>query len=105
MTYELRTYTTADGRMGDLLSRFRDHTLSLFEKHGITSIGYWTTPSDPDTLVYLIRHEGSPRDNWAAFTADPAWVRAKAASVENGEIVAGVESVMLEPTDFSPLND
>lgn len=105
MTYELRTYTAVEGRMDDLLRRFRDHTLALFEQHGMTSIGYWTEASDPHVLVYLLRHEGAPRENWARFTADPAWVRAKAASVENGEIVAGVESVLLEPTDFSALQN
>lgn len=105
MTYELRTYTTTDGRMDDLLRRFREHTLALFEQHGMRSIGYWTEASDPNVLVYLLRHEGSPQENWATFTADPAWIRAKAASVENGEIVAGVKSAMLEPTDFSALQN
>lgn len=105
MTYELRTYTATAGRMDDLLRRFRDHTLALFEEHGMTSVGYWTEASDPDVLVYLLRHEGSPRENWAAFTADPVWIRAKAASVENGEIVVSIESVMLEPTDFSALQN
>lgn len=105
MTYELRTYTATDGRMDDLLRRFREHTLALFEQHGMTSVGYWTTPSDPNVLVYLLRHDGSPRENWAAFTADPAWVRAKAASVANGEIVESIESVMLEPTDVSALQN
>ena len=105
MTYELRTYTATDGRIDDLLRRFREHTLALFEQHGMTSVGYWTNPSDANMLVYLLRHDGSPRENWAAFTADPEWIRAKAASVENGEIVAAVQSVMLEPTDFSALQN
>lgn len=105
MTYELRTYTAVDGRMDDLLRRFRDHTVALFEQHGMTSVGYWIAASDPNVLVYVLRHEGAPDENWARFRADPAWVRAKAASVENGEIVESVEAMLMEPTDFSALQN
>jgi len=40
--FELRTYTAAAGRLGALNARFRDHTLKLFARHGITNVGYWT---------------------------------------------------------------
>ena len=39
--YELRIYTTNPGKLRDLHARFRDHTLSLFEKHGMENIIYW----------------------------------------------------------------
>lgn len=103
MSYELRTYTAAAGKMNDLLRRFQEHTMALFEQHRMTNIGYWIAESDPNTLVYLIRHEGSAQENWATFTADPAWVSVKAASTESGELITRIESVFLTPTDFSPL--
>ena len=39
--FELRTYTTPEGKLPNLQARFRDHTMSIFEKHGITNVAYW----------------------------------------------------------------
>ena len=38
--YELRTYYAAPGKLDALNARFRDHTCKLFEKHGMTNVGY-----------------------------------------------------------------
>ncbi|MCU1550088.1 MAG: family containing protein [Glaciihabitans sp.] len=103
MSYELRTYTATPGRIDSLLARFRDHTVALFQKHGMHSVGYWTSVEEPEKLVYILHHEGDPKQNWADFQADPAWKAAKEASVVNGEIVAHVDSAFLAPTDFSTL--
>ena len=106
--YELRTYTTPAGRLPALESRFREHTLALFARHGMTNVGYWT-PQDSahaqNTLVYLLAHPSreAARESWAAFGADPEWRRVQAASEANGKIVDHVESVFLDPTDFSPM--
>jgi NIPSNAP len=104
MTFELRTYTATPGRLDDLVARFRDHTVALFDRHGMQSLGYWTATDKPDTLIYLLRHTGDPKDSWRAFQSDPEWIVAKKASVENGEIVANIQSVFLEPTDFSAIS-
>jgi hypothetical protein len=104
VTFEMRTYTSAEGRMEDLLTRFRDHTVGLFAEHGIQSVGYWHPVNQDDVLVYVVQHDGDPAANWEAFRTDPRWLRARAASIENGEIVAGIESVYLKPTDFSPMS-
>src|SRR3981081_330278 len=40
--YELRVYHAAPGKLGELQSRFRDHTINLFDRHGIKSVAYWT---------------------------------------------------------------
>jgi hypothetical protein len=103
MTFELRTYTSTPGRLDDVVARFRDHTVGLLHRHGMESLGYWTATSEPDTLVYILRHTGDPKANWAAFQADPEWIAAKAASLVNGEIVADIKSVFLAPTDFSAI--
>jgi hypothetical protein len=39
--YELRVYTTLPGRMPKLLERFQNHTLKIWEKHGIKQVGFW----------------------------------------------------------------
>ena len=106
--YELRTYTSPPGKLPDLHTRFRDHTMKLFERHGMTNVGYWT-PRDSaraqNTLVYLLAHQSreAARASWTAFGRDPEWRQVSAASEVNGKIVEKVESVVLDPTDFSPM--
>ena len=106
--YELRTYTTNDGKLDDLHARFSDHTNGLFVKHGITLIGFWT-PAEGDTadntLVYLIAHEDrdSAKASWRAFGADEEWRKAYADSKKDGALVKNIESQYLIPTDYSPL--
>ena len=106
--FELRTYTSHPGRNADVLRRFRDHTTYLFDKHGMKNIAYFVptdTPQSQNTLIYIIAHpsrEAATR-NWAAFRADSAWIKAKAASEANGLIVSGTQSVFMKATDFSPI--
>ena len=106
--FELRTYHAAEGKLDALHARFRDHTNALFTKHGITMIGYWT-PADGDaakkTLVYILAYPSreAREASWKAFQADPDWVKAKTESEVNGKLVDKVDSVYLNPTDYSPL--
>jgi NIPSNAP len=106
--YELRTYTAAEGKLANVNARFRDHTQKIFATHNMKSIGYWTPlegPTADTTLIYILEHPSreEARKNWAAFNADPDWVKAKTASEVDGRIVAKAESVFLNPTDYSPL--
>lgn len=96
MTYELRTYHVADGRMADLLDRFRSHTLDLFRQHGMFNIGSWTSGKDANVLIYILRHDGDPESNWKSFSADPRWVEARAASLTNGPLTTEIASVYME---------
>jgi hypothetical protein len=106
--FEIRTYTTPEGKLEDLHRRFREHTLKLFERHGMVNIAYWT-PQDPklasNTIIYVLSHKSrqAAAQSWAAFSADPEWQRVKAASEANGKIVSKVESIFTEATDYSPL--
>jgi NIPSNAP protein len=106
--YELRTYTAPEGKLDALKARFRDHTIRIFKKHGIESIGYWV-PQDGDrsknTLIYIVAHPSreAATKNWAAFAADPEWKKVAAESEANGKIVTKVESVFMDPTEFSKL--
>jgi hypothetical protein len=106
--FELRTYTSPDGKLGDLEARFRNHTMRLFEKHGMTNVGYWR-PQDPprseNTLIYLLAYPSrdAAKRSWDAFRNDPEWKKAAAESEVNGRIVSRVESVFLDATDYSPM--
>ena len=106
--FELRTYTTHPGKLDALHARFRNHTMKLFEKHGMTNVVY-TTPMDQpqseNTLVYLLAHKSreAAKASWDAFRNDPDWQKAKTASEEAGPIVVKADSVFLTPTDYSPM--
>ena len=103
--YELRTYTTNVGKLDNLNARFRDHTVALFEKHGIQSIGYWVPVGKENTLIYVIKHKSrdAASESWKAFIADPAWKKVSRESQVDGQILAKApESVYMETTDYSP---
>ncbi|HYD85267.1 MAG TPA: NIPSNAP family protein [Opitutus sp.] len=107
--FELRTYTATPGKLDALLARFRNHTCALFTKHGMTNIGYWLPTDDKDgasrKLVYLLAHESrdAAKASWAAFIADPEWKAVHAASEANGSLVEKIDSVYLNPADFSAI--
>jgi hypothetical protein len=103
--FELRTYYAPPGRLDDLHARFRDHTIKLFDKHGLTSVGYWVPMDNRDNkLIYLLAFPSSEarEKSWKAFFADSEWKAVKKKTEANGRIVAKVESVLLGPTDYSP---
>lgn len=107
--YELRTYVTNPGKLDALLSRFREHTCRLFEKHGMENIGYWVPLAQEDgaetTLIYLLAHQSreAAQASFAAFGKDPDWQAVRRASEANGKILARApESVFLSATDYSP---
>lgn len=112
--YELRTYTCPDeAKRAALLRRFENHTLKLFEKHGMTNVIYWVPvgSSDADTtLVYLLAHDSveAAKASFDAFRKDPEWTAAKTASeaAAGGSLTnkeKGVVSEFLAPTASSPL--
>ena len=107
MIYELRTYTANPGKMPALQARFRDHTVALFERHGMVNVGYWTNSigGRSDELVYLLAYEDmAARDrSWAAFQADADWQRVRAESEADGSLVHHIENRIRRPTDFSAL--
>ncbi len=106
--YELRTYTTAPGRLTPLLNRFEVGEIDLFHHHGMTSVAYWVPDDDElsqNTLVYMLAHDDreSAAQSWSAFSADPVWTEMWNKSLEDGPIVTGVQVQFLNPTAFSPL--
>jgi hypothetical protein len=104
--YQLRTYTTAEGRLPDLHKRFADHTIDLFAKHGMENLIYFTPTDKPNTLVYLLKHKSraAADKSWDAFRNDPVWKKAFAASRKDGAIVTKVVGQYLKMNDYSPKN-
>ena len=111
--FELRIYQTPEGKLDALHTRFRDHTMKLFTKHGMTHIGYWQ-PVDADKgaatkLIYILAHASKEAGlaSFTAFRADPDWVKAKAESEKDGSLTVdppnGVRSIYMKATDFSPI--
>ena len=106
--FELRTYTCNEGKLPDLLARFRNHTTKLFEKHGMTNVAYWVpqdAPASQNTLIYVISHASreAAKKNWDDFRNDPEWQKVQKESEANGKIVSKVDSVFMGATDFSPM--
>ena len=104
--FELRTYTTHPDRLDALHARFTDHTIGLFERHGMTNIAYFVPQDDPlaeNTLIYVLAHDSreAAKASWAGFIADPEWQAAYQASISDGPIVDKLESVFMDATDYS----
>ncbi|MAF10074.1 NIPSNAP family protein [Candidatus Poribacteria bacterium] len=108
MVYEHRTYIIPPGKMDAILARFRDHTMGLFERHGIEVVGFWVTDIGERSygeLVYLTAWPdlNAREAGWTAFRQDADWIAARAESERDGPIVAQVDVKILDPVDFSPL--
>ncbi len=105
--FELRIYHVYPGKLDDLLRRFRDHTDSLFARHGMKSVAYWTPTDEPlkgNTLVYILAHPSrdAATANWKSFRDDPEWQSVRDKSEANGKLVEKIDSTFLALTDFSP---
>ena len=108
--FEVRTYTTNEGKLGPLVQRMRDHERALFQKHGMDPIGFFVAadpPKSENTFVYILAHQNreAAKQSWAGFGADPEWKKARAESMANGPLLIenGAQGIYVNPTGFSPL--
>ena len=106
--FELRTYTAPEGKLGDLHARFRNHTMRIFDKHGMKSVAYFSpqdAPLSQNTLIYVLEHQSreAAKKSWDAFRTDPEWQKVSKESTVNGPITTKVVSVFADPTDYSPM--
>lgn len=102
--YELRIYTTHEGRLPALHARFKDHTMKLFEKHGMKNGLYWVPTDEPNKLIYFVSHANreAADASWKGFVSDPDWKKVAAESEKDGKIVAKVDKWYMTQTDYSP---
>ena len=106
--FEMRTYYAAPGKMEALHARFRNHTNKLFVKHGIDLVGYWS-PIDKkqadEKMVYILAYPSveAAKKSWKGFSEDAAWKTVKASTEKDGKLVSKVESLYMNPTDYSPI--
>lgn len=107
--YELRTYTTNKGKLNNLHARFRDHTINIFNKHGMKSVGYWVPVDEAmskNTLIYVLEHNSlsEAKSSWQDFGSDPQWQKVAKESQVNGRILAKApESIFMTAADYSPV--
>jgi hypothetical protein len=106
--FEVRTYTAEPGKLDALHARFRDHTVGIFKKHGMTSVGYFAPTDDPlskNTLIYILAFPSrdAAKKSWDEFRSDPEWQKVQKESEANGKLVTKVDSVFADPTDYSPM--
>ena len=107
--YEPRLYHVNEGKMDALKARFGDHTDSIFKRHNMKSIGYWSpedAPSSQNLFIYILEYPSrqEAEKNWAAFQADPEWQKVKAESEKNGPLVDHIDRYFMDPTSYSALN-
>ena len=102
--YELRTYTANPGKLEALEKRFKNHTMALFEKHGIRNIQYWKPEESSDTLIYLVAHPSKLEAaiNWKNFGTDPVWQEVYRESIADGRLVKDIQRVFMTETPYSP---
>src|SRR5438874_50348 len=111
--FEMRVYYAAPDKLDALNARFRDHTCKLFEKHGMTNVGYWVPAKGEkgadETLIYILGHKSvdAAKASFDEFRKDPDWVAARKASEEKAggslTVKDGVKSVFMKATDYSPM--
>lgn len=106
MIYELRIYHAMPGRLPALVSRFQNHTLQIWEKHGIHQSGFWTTligENERNRLTYLLAWNSMAerQERWSAFLADPEWIAISTESEKDGQLIQDISSELLTPTAFS----
>ena len=104
--FEMRTYFANEGKLKELNARFRDYTVELFKKHGMTNIGYWVPTDNKDNkLVYILAYSSKEarEKSWKGFLNDPDWKAAYKASIKDGRLVKKIENVFLKGTDFSTI--
>jgi len=106
--FEFRTYTAEPGKLEALNARFKDHTMTIFKKHNMTSVGYFTPQDDSlskNTLMYILEFPSreAAKKSWEEFRADPEWQKVAKESEANGKLVGNIVSVFAEPNDYSPM--
>jgi NIPSNAP len=107
--FELRIYTANDGKLEALKARFRDYTTTIFKKHHMEVIAYWTPQKDDpkakDTFIYILAHPSreAATKNWQEFRTDPEWTKVQAESEKDGALVKKVDSTFMDALPFSPM--
>jgi hypothetical protein len=93
------------GRQSALLSRFKNETLRIWEKHGVRQAGFWTTliGKSSQEITYMLAWDSlaEREKRWSAFLADPEWAMVVAETEKDGQLVENISSQLLTPAAFS----
>ena len=107
--FEVRIYHSPTFRqLRALEERFAGPEIRIYNRVGIKPILYSTTliGQDMPSLTYVIPFEDlAARERaWAAFAADPEWVKVRKASIDrSGEISNSIGVLLFRATQYSPI--
>ena len=108
--YELRIYKTTPGKREALANRFHDHTAAMFERAGMTNVGYWnavTGDDVEDTFIYMLAYPSpEARDEmWRELGTfeDFQEIIIAVERDQNRKLVDSIDARILEPTSYSAL--
>jgi len=105
---EIRRYTANEGKLNDLVKRMGGGEAALFEKHGMTNVFHSVAADAPEsqhTYIYVLSHESreAAKKSWDGFRNDGDWKTLRARSETAGPLVGKVESIFVNPTEYSML--
>ena len=107
MIYEWRVYEIIPGKKKRLNERFAKHTIGLFEKHGMTVVGFWENVigGRTNTLYYMLAFKNLDHLDtaWKNFASDPEWQEVASNSEKDGPLVVSEKNMVLKPTQYSPM--
>jgi hypothetical protein len=97
VSFELRRYKPADGKMADLIERFQTHSLSLFAKHAFIVDGFWIEEGSQE-VWYLLQWNSAEhrRASWKALMDDAEWHQLIAETEQDGPLVQSIERFFLK---------
>jgi hypothetical protein len=104
--WEIRTYTTAEGKLDSLVKRMGEHEKRMFEKHGMKTELFSVAadaPQSQNTFIYILSHDNreAAKKSWDGLRNDPEF---KTLIENSGRPTIKAEWIFVTPTDYSPLN-
>jgi hypothetical protein len=107
--FELRTYhSPTERQLRALHERFAGHEIGIFHRCGIHPVLYSSTlfGANKPNLTYLTPFEdlAAREKAWAAFGADPEWVKVRAESIaKSGQITSVIQMSLFKAAAYSPV--
>ncbi|MEV5026117.1 NIPSNAP family protein [Paenibacillus sp. LPE1-1-1.1] len=85
--------------MDAIQTRFKDHTLTIFERLGMKVVNFWIDGAGQSKLYYVMEFSDLAERQrlWDQFRQDPEWIQVKRNSEKNGgPIVEKIEEFIMK---------
>src|SRR5262245_14229644 len=104
--YEMREYFAKPGKLDDIHKRFKDHTMELMKKHGITPVAFFVPEGENKQnkliIIFSFPSRKARELAWEKYLADPEAKKAFLNSEKDGQLEGKVTMRFLTATDYSP---